>query len=166
MIVYCFDNFILSELLGAVILNFYGVWGRIQAGAEEISRYHTFTYAMKFGILLMAEAFTGKGDITGEKHNRERSLLRRLFDGTVAPAEHIVPRDPEFRKMSKEIDDKENCLMEKLPPDGQQPFRDLVNLYLKSSYLYGSTCFTHGFSLGAALTAEAFAEADRLKCED
>ena len=144
----------------------FGKYCDAQAEAEEITRYHTFTYAMKFGILLMAEAFTGKGDITGEKHNRERSLLRRLFDGTVAPAEHIVPRDPEFRKMSKEIDDKENCLMEKLPPDGQQPFRDLVNLYLKSSYLYGSTCFTHGFSLGAALTAEAFAEADRLKCED
>ena len=144
----------------------FGKYCDAQEEAEEITHFHIFTYALELGILLMAEAFTGKGDITGEKHNRERSLLRRLFDGTVAPAEHIVPRDPEFRKMSKEIDDKENCLMEKLPPDGQQPFRDLVNLYLKSSYLYGSTCFTHGFSLGAALTAEAFAEADRLKCED
>ena len=77
-----------------------------------------------------------------------------------------MPRDPKFRKVSHEIDDKENRLMEKLLPDEQKQLADLVNLYLRSSYLYGSTCFTHGFSLGTALTAEAFTEADRLIRED
>ena len=144
----------------------FGKYCDAQEEAEEITRFHIFTYALKLGILLMAEAFTGNGSITGEKYNQENSLLYRLFDGNVSPAEKIVPRDSEYRRISHEIGDKENCLMEKLPPDKQQPFRDLVSLYLRSSYLYGSTCFTQGFSLGTALTAEAFAGADRLACED
>ena len=37
-----------------------------QGEIEGITRYDTFTYALKFGILLMAEVFTGKGEITGE----------------------------------------------------------------------------------------------------
>ncbi|MCI9272409.1 MAG: hypothetical protein HFE39_00420 [Clostridiales bacterium] len=31
-----------------------------QADIESIARYDTFTYALKFGILLMAEVFLGK----------------------------------------------------------------------------------------------------------
>ena len=144
----------------------FGKYCDAQEEAEEITRFHIFTYALKLGILLMAEAFTGKGNIAGEKNSRESSLLRKLFSGNVSPAERIVPRDPEYRRISHEIDEKESCLMEKLPPDEQQPFEDLVNLFLQSSYLYGSTCFTQGFSLGTALTAEAFAGADRLVRED
>jgi len=37
-----------------------------QGEIEDIARYGTFTYALKFGILLMAEVFMGKGEITGE----------------------------------------------------------------------------------------------------
>lgn len=37
-----------------------------QGEIEGITRYDTFTYALKFGILLMAEVFMGKGEITGE----------------------------------------------------------------------------------------------------
>lgn len=36
-----------------------------QGEMEEITRYGTFTYALKFGILLMIEIFMGKGEITG-----------------------------------------------------------------------------------------------------
>ena len=144
----------------------FGKYCDAQEEAEEITRFHIFTYALKLGILLTAEAFTGKGNIIGEKDTRESSLLRKLFSGNVSPSERIVPRDPEYRRISHEIDEKESCLMEKLPPDEQQPFEDLVNLFLQSSYLYGSTCFTQGFSLGTALTAEAFAGADRLVRED
>jgi len=32
---------------------------------EEISRYRVYTYALKFGILLMAEVFVTSGEITG-----------------------------------------------------------------------------------------------------
>jgi hypothetical protein len=37
-----------------------------QGEIEDISRYDTFTYALRFGILLMAEVFMGAGDIIGE----------------------------------------------------------------------------------------------------
>jgi len=37
-----------------------------QLEIEGITRYDTFTYALKFGILLMAEVFMGKEEITGE----------------------------------------------------------------------------------------------------
>lgn len=36
-----------------------------QGEIEGITRYDTFTYALKFGILLMVEVFMGKGEITG-----------------------------------------------------------------------------------------------------
>lgn len=32
-----------------------------QSDIESITRYDTFTYALKFGILLMVEVFAGKG---------------------------------------------------------------------------------------------------------
>lgn len=34
-----------------------------QGEIEGITRYDTFTYALKFGMLLMVEVFMGKGDI-------------------------------------------------------------------------------------------------------
>lgn len=37
-----------------------------QGEIEEIARYDAFTYALKFGILLMTEVFMGRGAITGE----------------------------------------------------------------------------------------------------
>lgn len=37
-----------------------------QCEAEGISRYDTFTYALKFGVLLMTEIFTNSGDVAGE----------------------------------------------------------------------------------------------------
>jgi len=36
-----------------------------QGEIEGITRYDTYTYALKFGILLMAEVFMGKSEITG-----------------------------------------------------------------------------------------------------
>lgn len=37
-----------------------------QGDIEGITRYDTYTYALKFGVLLMAEIFMGRGEITGE----------------------------------------------------------------------------------------------------
>ena len=38
-----------------------------QADVESISRYNTYTYALKLGILLMVEIFTGKSEVVGEE---------------------------------------------------------------------------------------------------
>jgi hypothetical protein len=32
---------------------------------EDITRYNTFRYALKFGILLMTEVFSGMDEVTG-----------------------------------------------------------------------------------------------------
>jgi len=37
-----------------------------QGEIEGITRYDTFSYALKFGMLLMVEVFMGKGEIVGE----------------------------------------------------------------------------------------------------
>lgn len=36
-----------------------------QSEIEAITRYDTFTYALKFGVLFMVEILAGKADITG-----------------------------------------------------------------------------------------------------
>ena len=38
-----------------------------QGEAESITRYDTFTYALKFGMLLMIEVFMGKDEIIKEE---------------------------------------------------------------------------------------------------
>ena len=38
-----------------------------QSDIESITRYDTYTYALKFGILLMVEIFTGKSEVVGEE---------------------------------------------------------------------------------------------------
>ena len=43
-----------------------------QSDIEGIARYDTFSYALKFGILLMAEVFIGRSEVTGcEEANDE-----------------------------------------------------------------------------------------------
>jgi len=37
-----------------------------QGEIEGITRYDTFSYALKFGILLMVEVFMGKSEVVGE----------------------------------------------------------------------------------------------------
>ena len=38
-----------------------------QGEIEGITRYDTFTYALKFGVMLMVEIFMGNEEITGER---------------------------------------------------------------------------------------------------
>ncbi|HMM05288.1 MAG TPA: hypothetical protein PKD52_01235 [Clostridiales bacterium] len=37
-----------------------------QGDIENITRYDTFTYALKFGVLLMTELFMNSSDVVGE----------------------------------------------------------------------------------------------------
>ena len=43
-----------------------------QGDIEGITRYDTFSYALKFGILLMAEVFAGMGEITGGEEANDK----------------------------------------------------------------------------------------------
>ncbi|WZL78841.1 hypothetical protein QBE55_01320 [Eubacteriales bacterium mix99] len=137
-----------------------------QESVEEFTHYHIFAYALKLGILLMAEAFAGRKDITGERNHPETSILHKLFGGGLNPAENIVPKDPRYRNVFQVIDEKESHLTEKLPPEEQKQLENLTILYLEASYLDSSACFSHGFSLGASITSEAFADADKLMHKD
>ena len=88
------------------------------ADTEEITRNHAFTYALKFGILLMAKAFTGRKDITGERSDPEKSILRRLFNEDANPAEDIMSEDPRYRKVYREIGEKKKPIGREPPSRG------------------------------------------------
>ena len=39
-----------------------------QNNVEDITRYNTFTYALKFGVLFMTEIFMGRGEIISDNN--------------------------------------------------------------------------------------------------
>jgi len=57
----------LMETLGDAEKELFDKYSGADADMEGIRHYDTFSYALKFGILLMAEVFTGKSEVTGEE---------------------------------------------------------------------------------------------------
>ena len=56
----------LMASLDDVEKEFFEKYREAQGDIEGITRFDTFTYAIKFGVLLMVEIFMGKGEIINE----------------------------------------------------------------------------------------------------
>ncbi|MCL2342276.1 MAG: hypothetical protein FWC62_00030 [Firmicutes bacterium] len=57
----------LMGILGDAEREVFGKYCDAQEEIEEITQYDTYAYALKFGILLMAEVFMTGSDVTGEE---------------------------------------------------------------------------------------------------
>lgn len=82
------------------------------------------------------------------------TLLESLYYGHLAPEEQVVPRDPEYRQLSREISEAMKAWKEKLSTEEFTELEVLIDLQQKIQGMELTASFTYGFKLGAALMIE------------
>ena len=88
-------------------------------------------------------------------------FLQTLYEQGICPSEEIVPADPAFRAVCRQIEDEINALKASLPPASRERLDALRSLTLEESALYGYANFAYGLRLGLLLALDALAPTPR-----
>ena len=96
-----------------------------------------------------------------ERKNTMRSILERLYEGELYPAEKIVSTDPKYPLLEREIHKVQNALHVLLNEDGRKQLEHLGKLYMEENTMDCYAGFRHGFQLGARLMCEIFIQEER-----
>ena len=88
-------------------------------------------------------------------------ILQQLYDGEIYPAENILPKCDEYRRIDQEINDIMGTLKDKLPSD-QNLLERLKFLENEMSTIYSFESFSYGFRLAVKLMSETFFLDDEL----
>lgn len=83
-----------------------------------------------------------------------KTLLQKLYDGEIYPAEQIVPRDPEYRETSRKISDEKEYFQEILTENDRQRFDKLMDSRYETESMDSYESFVYGFRLGVGLMVE------------
>ena len=87
-----------------------------------------------------------------------KSTLKALFDEGIYPFEEIVPNDPEYRTVNRQISEEKQYFIQVMSLDDARRFEGLGSLCSRSASIYARDCFIYGFRLGALLMGEVFTE--------
>ncbi|MNW46451.1 hypothetical protein D3C74_237460 [compost metagenome] len=87
-----------------------------------------------------------------------QSLLESLYYGHLIPEEHLVPRDPKYRRKGRELSEKKEAWRKKLSNDEFAEFEALLDLQHQIQDMEITAAFTYGFKLGAAMIIEVHLE--------
>nr|WP_154890536.1 DUF6809 family protein [Paenibacillus xylanexedens] len=83
-----------------------------------------------------------------------KSVLEELYYGSIKPEENIVPKDPDYRAVNKDISTYIQILQHNL---SQDEFKQLEELFEKMDHahsMFSSEVFAYGFKLGALMMIE------------
>lgn len=83
-----------------------------------------------------------------------KTLLQKLYDGEVYPAEQIVSRNPEYRETSRKISDEKEYFQGILTGDDRQRFDKLMDFRYEVESMDSYENFVYGFRLGVELMLE------------
>ena len=86
------------------------------------------------------------------------SIMEALFDGRVIPWERRNTNTSERKALEAKIENEKRYFIERLSLDDRKRFLNLENLYLDSAFDEEVEIYSHGFTLGALLTAEVLAK--------
>ena len=91
-----------------------------------------------------------------------KSILEELYNGSVYPAEQVCPADPEYHPLNKEIVEEIDYFISKMSEEDRQRFDKLDELFNRSSYMYATASFVHGFRLAALMMIDVYSGKGRL----
>jgi hypothetical protein len=86
-----------------------------------------------------------------------KTILEELYDGQIFPDELIVPKNPAYRQLNKEISALKETWQKKLSETDYQSLESLLQLYCQSDALEAAASFVFGFKLGALVMLEVSA---------
>lgn len=84
-----------------------------------------------------------------------KSILEQLYIGKISPEEGIIPNDPEYRTISRQVSDMMETWKDKLSPQDFEQLEHMLDLKLEIHAMQNKACFVQGYKLGAKMTAEA-----------
>ncbi|MNO25520.1 hypothetical protein D3C76_153600 [compost metagenome] len=91
-----------------------------------------------------------------------KTILEALYRGQINPDEVIVPSQPEYRSLSRQVSEQTLQWRERL---GEEAFRELeeyFDLCDSASSMHVEAAFLHGFRLGANLLIEVMSSREEL----
>lgn len=83
-----------------------------------------------------------------------KSIIEQLYYGNISPWEDLFPKNPEYRTLWKEAQQKEAYLTEKLPAEDADNFNEYHDLVQKANCIEIYESFSYGFRLGMSLLWE------------
>lgn len=89
-------------------------------------------------------------------------MLEALYCGEFHPEENIVPKNPEYRKISRRVSESVEMWKEKLSADDFNQLESMLDLHRQSESMYATATFINGFQLGAEMMMEIFAAKEEL----
>jgi hypothetical protein len=81
-------------------------------------------------------------------------ILKQLFDGELAPSEHIRCTDPQYHKISDELFIIKDSFFNTLSESDQKTTEKIDDLQCELYAMYNFECFKEGFRMGVTLILE------------
>ena len=89
-----------------------------------------------------------------------KSILEKLYNGEIYPAEKINVRTEAYKQLNNKISDEKEYFMATISKDDKMRFEELGNMELDRSSAFGTENFTYGFRLGAKMVLNIMQEKD------
>ncbi len=83
-----------------------------------------------------------------------KSILKQLYDGDIYPAEAIVPREPDYRKLCRESERLAEKFRKGLMPEDKKQIEEIAQLEKRIANMQTFESFAYGFRLGTALMTD------------
>ncbi|GIP49065.1 hypothetical protein J53TS2_26560 [Paenibacillus sp. J53TS2] len=81
-------------------------------------------------------------------------FLESLYYGNLLPEKQVVPKDPQYRQLSRELSEAMVAWREKFSSADFTELEALIDLQQKIQGMEMTEAFTNGFKLGAGLMIE------------
>ncbi|AZK48586.1 DUF6809 family protein [Paenibacillus lentus] len=85
-----------------------------------------------------------------------KSMLEALFYGDIRPEEQVVPKNPEYRSISRRLSEAMELWKEKLSSEDFNQLEAMLDLRNQSESIYATNTFINGFQLGALIMMEVY----------
>ena len=87
-----------------------------------------------------------------------KTLLRQIYDGEFQPAGDIVPQEPDYVFVCRQLEEEYRFFHEKPDPETQAHFINYHNLVEEAHQMENYAFFEEGFRAGAVLMQELAAK--------
>ncbi|WP_068782731.1 DUF6809 family protein [Paenibacillus phocaensis] len=82
------------------------------------------------------------------------SILDSIYYGNLLPEEQVVPKDPQYRRLSRELSEAMIAWREKLSVEDFNELETLIDLQQQIQGMEMAAAFAYGFKLGSGLMVE------------
>lgn len=86
------------------------------------------------------------------------SIIEELYNGTLAPVENMIPQNPNYRQICRQIGDDREYFEKILPEKDKERFKKWNVLIEEYEKMIEFTNFSNGFKLGMQMGCEVFGQ--------